>query len=104
MPVFEGSRYSGSKFTAIPGTDGVTRKWVHTRKPLTAKDIKQDWVVHVVQEGEALDDLAYKYSGPNANKHRLWYLIAEANNLIWPMDLEPGREIIIPVADLRERN
>jgi hypothetical protein len=100
MPIFEGSRYAGVDYTAITGQDLVTRKYLHLRTPKTEEDVEADWIIHESSIGDDLDLLAYVYTNDNANKSKLWWLIAEVNGLLWPLDVEPGTDLMIPVRDL----
>jgi len=100
MPIFEGSRYAGVDYTAITGQDLITRKYLHLRTPKTEEDVEPDWIVHEVVIGDDLDLLAYIYANDNASKSKLWWLIAEVNGLLWPLDVEPGTDLMIPVRDL----
>jgi hypothetical protein len=100
MPVFEGSRYEGVEYTAIVGQDLITRKYLHLRTPKAATEVDPDWIVHEFVVGDDLDLLAYLYSGNNANKSKLWWIIADVNGTLWPLDLEPGTDMVIPVNEL----
>ena len=100
MPVFSGSRYEGLEYTAVTGQDLVTRKYLHLRESKTEEDVEPDWIVHEVSIGDDLDLLAYKYANNNASKSKLWWLIAAVNGLLWPLDVEPGSDLMIPVRDL----
>lgn len=51
---------------------------------------------HVIRYGEELWMIARKYYG-NA---RYWWVIADVNEIINPIDLTPGDELIIPPIDL----
>jgi len=102
MAVYSGSRYENSEFTTIIGRDGVARNFVHPRKPLSAEDVDPNWAIHEVRSGEELDQLAYEYAGQNADKCKLWWLIAEVNGVLWPLDIPPGSEVMIPLRELRE--
>ena len=96
MPVFEGSRYEGVQYTAITGKDLVTRKYLHLRIPKTFEEVEQDWILHEVQEGETLDFLMYKYGGESAKNTIKWWLLADVNNVMWPLDLPAGTQLAIP--------
>lgn len=103
MPVFEGSRYEEVKYTGVTGPDLVTRKWLHPRTPKTFEEVDQDWIVHEVKIGDDLDLLAYLYAGENADKAKFWWLIADVNGILWPLDIEPGTELMIPIKELAVR-
>jgi len=102
MPVFKGSRYEGSPYTTIPGQDNIPRKWLHPRTSLTQQDVDTNWILYTVKSTDSLDDLAFRFANHIEDKERLWWLIAEVNGILWPLDLEPGMEIIIPVRELNE--
>lgn len=47
---------------------------------------------HVLKEGEYLWDLAYKFYGDS----KLWWIIADTNDIYNPFELEIGVELVIP--------
>ena len=102
MPIFEGSRYAGVEFTAIRGKDLRVRKWLHPSDPFRFASVSPDWVIHEVKSGDILDLIAYIYTGKNADKARLWWMIAEVNNILFPLDIEPGIELAIPLRELND--
>jgi nucleoid-associated protein YgaU len=56
--------------------------------------------VHIVSQGEELDEIAYRYSGTT----RLWWLIADINGLASPFNLAVGQKLLIPqVAEFAKR-
>lgn len=103
MAVFEGSRYQDTAYTAITGRDLVTRKWLNPRVPITAEDVEPDWIIHEVKQGDDLDLLAYLYTNENADKTKFWWIIADVNSLLWPLGIEPGTELIIPLQELAKQ-
>ena len=52
---------------------------------------------HVLKEGERLDTIAGRVYG-NA---RLWWIIAAASGIGWPLQVPPGTLLLIPT-DLRQ--
>lgn len=67
------------------------------KKIVFTGDEKDDW--HIVRAGDRLDLLAYKYYNNSiGNSHKLWWAIADANNIHNPFDLSSyvGTEILIP--------
>lgn len=100
MPVFEGSRYADVEYTAIVGRDLVTRKYLHLRTPIQATEVDPEWVSYEMQVGDDLDLLAYQFSGNNANKSKLWWIIADVNQTLWPLDVDPGTDMQIPLNKL----
>ena len=53
---------------------------------------RDDDRTHIVVEGDRLDLLAHRYLGDA----RLWWVIADVNDLFWPLDLEVGTTLRIP--------
>lgn len=103
MPVFEGSRYENVEYTTIVGKDLITRKYLHLRDAYKAEDVNQNWLMHTVTGADEVDALAYEYSGQNPNKSKLWWLLADVNGILWPLDIEPGTDIIIPTELLNNK-
>lgn len=99
MPVYVGSRYSGCKFTGILGKDGKARKFLHPREPMTPLDVKEPFLAHDFQFGEVIDALAHSA----ARKPRLWWMVADVNEMLFPLDVEAGASLIIPVRELMGR-
>jgi len=92
MPIFRGSRYEGIEMTGVRGPDGRVRRTLHAREPRGADDLGPGALVHEVQAGEELDLLALRYGG----KSRLWWLLADVNGIMFPLDLPPGTRLVIP--------
>lgn len=99
MPVFKGSRYEGVKFTGIVGKDGKVRRYLHAREPLKLSEMPEPIVIHPFEYGEVIDELAWRAAG----KPRLWWVIADVSNLLFPLEIEPGTELSIPTLDLENR-
>lgn len=99
MPVFKGSRYAGVKFTGILGKDGKVRKYLHGRDPVKLADVQEPVVVHEFEYGETIDELAWKAAG----KPRLWWLIADVSDILFPLDIAPGTKVVVPSRELRDR-
>lgn len=59
---------------------------------LHSADLTKSWIV---KQGDSLWSIACKEYGDPAD----WRLIAEANNIDDPKELEPGRELVIPVKE-----
>lgn len=100
MPVFRYSRYDGSSYVGLRFDDGSAKRFVQAQTPLSVDDVYEDWVEHEVQGGEELDQLAFAYGGDE----RLWWMIAEVNNIMWPWDIESGTRLIIPIEALRRKS
>jgi hypothetical protein len=103
MPVYKDSRYAEVEYTSILGRDQVTRKYLHPRDPKVLEEVNQDWSAHISAYGDELDLLAYQYSGENASKAKYWWIIADINNILWPLDIEPGTNLVIPTKMIASR-
>lgn len=66
-------------------------QYLSTRPPLEIEPQPDDRF-HEVVVGERLDQLAYRYLGDP----KLWWVIAEANDIAWPLELETGSVLRIP--------
>jgi hypothetical protein len=99
MPVFRGSRYENVKFTGILGEDGKVRRYLHTRDSLSLEDLPSPTVIREYQAGEVLDRIAYEFSA----KARLWWVIADVSDILFPLEIEPLTELSVPVRFLAER-
>jgi len=97
--IFRGSRYENCRFTGIIGKDGKTRKFLHAREPLKAEDMFEPIVIHTFQRGEELDELAWRA----VQKPRLWWVIADVSNVMFPLDIEPNTDLVIPMSELSVR-
>ncbi|MHB0998523.1 MAG: LysM peptidoglycan-binding domain-containing protein [Armatimonadota bacterium] len=51
-----------------------------------------DDIFHVVQAGDRIDLLAYRYLGDTT----LWWVISDYNDIFFPLDLEVGVVLRIP--------
>lgn len=62
-------------------------------------DFSQDGQYHTVKQNDRLDVLAYTYYDDLVERGaRYWWVIADANNILNPLDLSElvGQEILIP--------
>jgi len=93
MPVYDESRYAGSRLAPVAASDGVFRV---TIQPALGDPIIDDFTMHLVVEGDSLDRLADRAYGDS----EFWWRIADANLdvlLGYPDDLVPGQLLRIPV-------
>lgn len=97
MPVFAGTRYDGQPYTAVRGKDGKVRKFLHFPDILSQDQIDANFSVHEVQAGEEIDEIANVWS----KKPLLWWMIASVSGVQFPLDLEPGGELVIPKLEMR---
>lgn len=61
------------------------------RRPITHREDIEDRV-YTIKEEDTLTLIAFKFY----NESLLWFIIADANNIINPLDITPGKNIIIP--------
>lgn len=93
MAVFRGTRYENQPFTGVRGKDGVVRKFLHFPDFISQEDVEPNALaLHTVQAGEEIDEIANKWS----KKPLLWWVIASVSGTLFPLDLEPGVELVIP--------
>lgn len=100
MSVFVGSRYETCKYTGILGRDGKVRKYLHAREPLKAEDMANPIVIHSLQQGEMIDEIAWRAVG----KPRLWWVIADVSSVMFPLGIEAGTELVVPIPELSQRS
>ncbi len=99
MPILRGSRYEGVPFTGIKDLDGKIRKFLHDRRIFTKEDIGARAIEHTVVGGQQFDSLAEEFYEDQS----LWWLIADVNDFLFPLDLKPGDSLLIPdLSILRE--
>ncbi len=96
MPIFQGSRYAGLAFTAIRDAVGTVRKFLHSRTPKNEDDLSPGVKIIEHERGEELD----KYAWENGEPERHWWLIADVNDVFFAFDIETGKELAIPQAEL----
>lgn len=92
MPVKPDSRFAGLSIREVSGPDGEPRRAVSL--DVNRPRVKDVAARHVVKHGETIDLIARKYYGDE----RLWWRILDANPLIYPLDLQPGDDLLIPAA------
>jgi hypothetical protein len=96
MPTIITSRYHGSSVYDATDAKQVSHATVAIRPP-TPPAPGTTMYSHLVSGVETLEYLAWRYYGSS----QLWWRIAEANGLQFPLDLTPGMSISIPaVSDL----
>lgn len=74
-----------------------SQEYLSTR-PLLDIPEREDDRFHEVIAGERLDQLAYRYLGDA----KLWWVLAEANDIAWGLDLAPGTVLRIPSLETLE--
>lgn len=94
MPIFPGSRYEGEPFVGLTTKKGRTAKWLEMRQRVTVAAIGDDFRVYTVQDGDVPDMICFKFGFPT----RLWWLVADVNDLPEMFTLERGQQLKIPSA------
>jgi nucleoid-associated protein YgaU len=82
----ESSRYAGCVLY-VDGSD----EFIGARSRIETASQSDD-VFHVVQAGDRIDLLAYRYLGDPT----LWWVICDYNDIFFPLDLELGAVLRIP--------
>lgn len=90
MPVTPDSRFASLPVLEVRAPDGTTRRVIALR--LTAPPFTDDGTRHRVTQGEQIDLLARRFYGDE----RLWWRILDANPLVYPLDIAPGDELVMP--------
>lgn len=85
-----GSRYRGLTAYAATAPDGTARPTLPAR-PLPAAGLQTPYL-HTLVAGESIEYLAHRYLGSS----ELWWRIADANPLAFPLDIRPGTVLAIP--------
>lgn len=66
--------------------------WLYNTLPDYSTEVRGNDILHVVKDEDRLDLLAHEYFGDS----RLWWVIAEFNNILWMFDLTVGTTLRIP--------
>jgi hypothetical protein len=100
IKITKNSRYSiEGKFLVITENE-IEKVLLIERRVFGSDDLGDSFSNHLVQDGDRLDNLAYKFG----NDPTKWWLIAEMNDLVqWPLVLVPGSELKIPFAEVFSR-
>lgn len=89
MPVEPSSRYREQQAHLAPDADGAAHPAIPARWGTgTATEV----VYHTLAAGESFETLADEFFGSSA----LWWRIADANPLVFPLALVPGTVLAIP--------
>jgi hypothetical protein len=94
MPVAITSRYYGSAIYTADDPQGNPHPTIAIRPP-TPPGPSVTIYNHLLSGIETIEYLAWRYYGDGS----MWWRIAEANDLQYPMDLQPGALIGIPGAN-----
>ena len=96
MPILRGSRYQGVPITGVRTADGKERKFINDRRIFSIDDVREDAIEHTIIGGQQLDNLADIYYKDD----KLYWLIADVNDILFPLDIVPGQVVIVPNPDL----
>jgi len=91
MPVTNTSRYFGLVVYEAEDAGGVSRPTVSIR-PTSPPPRDTTFYRHPLTGVEDIEYLAWRFFGSSD----AWWRIAEANELIFPLDLRPGMTVSIP--------
>lgn len=91
MPVFRGSRYEGLDSIVVTTSDGKNKRFLVNKKAATI-DGSNDFYIRKKLEHEELDAIAAEVF----NDSRTYWILAEVNEIQFPLDIERGRDLIIP--------
>ena len=83
------SRYAAT----VLFTDGSS-EFLSARPPIDIRP-RPDDRFHTAVDGDRLDALALRFLG----RPELWWVIADYNELTWPLDVEVGSVLRIPSTD-----
>lgn len=94
------SRYSTVKeFTPIINEKtGQVKRFLHNRRFFSKEDVGETFIIHSVKQNEMLDMIAYIYYGDETYA----WLIADINDIEYPMEIKVGADLIIPTLDIIE--
>jgi hypothetical protein len=91
MPVSNTSRYFGLAVYEAEDSDQISHPTVAIR-PTTPLVEGATFYRHPITGVEDIEYLAWRYYGSSDS----WWRIAEANELVFPLDLKPGMTLNIP--------
>jgi len=89
MPVRSDSRFADLTVLQSTAPDGSQRHVVALRLRRPSLAVRTH---HRVQEGEEVDLIARRLLG----SERLWWRLLDVNDVVHPMDLEPGAVVNVP--------
>lgn len=94
MPVSSTSRYKGMPVYTVddPRRGPTATVGIRETTPVTSKT---QLFRHAIAGVETIESLAHRYYGMSD----AWWRIAEANPLMFPLDLRPGVSLAIPGID-----
>jgi nucleoid-associated protein YgaU len=90
MPIDPSSRYHLLPSYDARDARGMRHPTIAIR-PAPEPPAGEPWF-HIVAAGETLELLAHQYLGAS----EAWWVIADANPTVWPLDLPPGTRVRIP--------
>jgi hypothetical protein len=93
VPIPPSSRYRQLDVYQAPDAAGTHHPTVPIRRDLSVGTGQPR--VHVVVAGDTMESLAHTYLEASDK----WWVIADANPRMFPLDLVPGSPVIIPTVD-----
>ncbi len=94
MPVSLRSRYAKAPVYEAPDSAGETHATIGIRISAPPPGPGDAAYRHIVAGAETIEYLAYRYFGTSD----AWWRIADANGLVFPLDLPTGAAVVIPPA------
>lgn len=92
MSVYKASRYSNVRYTSVKFLDGSVKIYLHSRKLVAKDDIQTPLSVVDIASFNEVDEVAHKLGGDESK----WWLIADLNDIMFPLDLANIDELLVP--------
>lgn len=80
-----------SRYAEVPVVVDGNNEYYALRKPIN-NDVRDDDIYHTVDIYDRIDVLAREYLG----HHKYWWVIADYNDIDFPLELEVGTVLRIP--------
>jgi len=78
--------------TTIRTPEGAVKRFLHLRTPLTADDVGSNFTVRIISKPTQLDNVSFDA----AEKERQFWVVAEVNEILFPLDIPEGTSLIVP--------
>ena len=93
MSIFPGSRYRTASVIAIPPPDGSDkfRAFLSQAEVLSKDLLTENSYNYTTERGDLLDLVAFRASGLS----RLWWAVADWNDIDYLFDVKPGDDFVI---------
>jgi hypothetical protein len=66
-------------------------------------DIDPSWKQYPLKNRDELDLLAYRFGNYVDGKEKLWWLIADVNNILFPLQVDTGTSLVIPQKEIMSK-